>query len=411
MPDAGHSLGVAAGVVLAGAVLFSALQTVVLPRGGFTGITRFVFAVADRVFVSHGHRRPVPKRFSSLYAPVALVSLPFAWCMLVTFAFALIFWGLDEGPFYDAFVVSGSSLFTLGFAKPDGAGLTWLTFVEATIGLGLVALLISFLPTLYAAYSDRERGVGLLEPLVGTPPSAVELLRRLHVAHSVDGATVWTPASEWFVALAQSHTAFPALCSFPSQQPGLSWVVTAGTVLDGAALRLSLFHGDRRVGADTRGPTTADIAPAVLVLAHGIPAMGRVARSAGLDVPEPASLIDLLAAAGDDLPTISVTRDEYERAVREMVASGVAGDAATGPAATTTPESADTGADTGLGTDAIDTDRGWRRFVWLRSGYDTAVTGLAGHTRAPAAPWTSDRALHVGRPRFFRRRPLPLDHP
>ncbi len=408
MPDAGHSLGVVAGMVLAGTVLFSALQTVVLPRGGFTGITRFVFAVADRVFVSHGHRRPVPKRFSSLYAPVALVSLPFAWCMLVTFAFALIFWGLDEGSFYDAFVVSGSSLFTLGFAKPDGAGLTWLTFVEATIGLGLVALLISFLPTLYAAYSDRERGVGLLEPLVGTPPSAVELLRRLHVAHSVDGSTVWTPASQWFVALAQSHTAFPALCSFPSQQPGLSWVVTAGTVLDGAALRLSLFHGDRHLVADPQDPTAADIAPAVLVLAHGIPAMGRVARSAGLDVPEPAGLIELLAAAGDELPAISVTRDEYDRAVRELVAAGVARDAGTGAVATTAPEPGDTGT---VDTGAVDTDRGWHRFVWLRSGYDTAVMGLAGHTRAPDAPWTSDRALHVGRSRFFSRRPLPLDAP
>lgn len=389
MSDVGHFLVILVGVALSGSVLFSALQTVVLPRGGLTGITRFVFATADRVFVSRGAHRPVPKRFSSLYAPVALVSLPFAWCMLVTVAFAFIFWGLDTGSFYDAFVVSGSSLFTLGFAKPNGAGLTWLTFVEATIGLGLVALLISFLPTLYAAYSDRERGVGLLEPLIGSPSSAVELLRRLQLAESVDGSAIWAPVSQWFVAVAQSHTAFPALCSFPSQQPGLSWVVTAGTVLDGASLRLSLHEG---LGAPTAtdgtggdGGATHRPTPAVLVLAHGVPAMARVARSAGLEVPEPLTLVDLLARADEEPPEISVTRPEYDAAVAAIVASGVV-----------KPPT----------REAL--DLGWRRFARLRSGYDRSITGLAGYTRAPGAPWTSDRALAVGRPRFFSRKPLAL---
>jgi hypothetical protein len=380
MEDLDHLAAVVVGMALAAAVLFSALQTVVLPRGGLTGITRFVFAAADRVFVSRGHWRPVPNRFSALYAPVALVSLPFAWCMLVTLAFAFIFWGLDAGTFYESFVVSGSSLFTLGFAKPDGAGLNWLTFVEATIGLGLVALLISFLPTLYAAYSDRERGVGLLEPLVGAEPSAVELLRRLHFATAVDGNAIWGPTSTWFVAMAQSHTAFPALCSFPSQQPDLSWVVTAGTVLDAAALRVSVYEGSAAPLDGTPTGPTQHVAAPVLVLAHGIPALGRVARSAGLDVPEPPGLVELIGYKDRELPAISVSREEYDEALQALSDAGVVAD--------------------------VDAERGWHRYAWLRSGYDTAVIGLAGYTRAPEAPWTSDRALHVGRPRFFSRRPL-----
>ena len=39
------------GVVLVMAVLISALETVVLPRNGFTRIARCVFAVADRILV------------------------------------------------------------------------------------------------------------------------------------------------------------------------------------------------------------------------------------------------------------------------------------------------------------------------------------------------------------------------
>jgi hypothetical protein len=37
------------------------------------------------------------------------------------------------------------------------------------------------------------------------------------------------------------------------------------------------------------------------------------------------------------------------------------------------------------------------------------VRALAGLTKASPAPWTTDRAAVVGRPRFLRRRPLPVD--
>ena len=37
--------------------------------------------------------------------------------------------------------------------------------------------------------------------------------------------------------------------------------------------------------------------------------------------------------------------------------------------------------------------------------------GLAGLTHAPPAPWTSDRALIVGRPRFFSHKPLVTREP
>ena len=196
-----HWVSVAAGSLLVAAVLVSALRTVVLPQGGLTGITRFVFAVANRLFTSKGTRRVMPRRLSGLYAPAALVSLPFAWCMLIAVGFAFIFWGLDVGSLNDAWVVSGSSLFTLGFARPDGTGLVWLTFVEATIGLGVVALLISFLPTLYTAYSAREQGVGMLAPLTGSPASATQLLWRLHAAQSLAGSGTWSTTSAWFVAV------------------------------------------------------------------------------------------------------------------------------------------------------------------------------------------------------------------
>ena len=46
-----HVVAIFVGIVLVMSVLVSALETVVLPRHGFTRIARFVFAVADRVLV------------------------------------------------------------------------------------------------------------------------------------------------------------------------------------------------------------------------------------------------------------------------------------------------------------------------------------------------------------------------
>ncbi|HEY5887174.1 MAG TPA: hypothetical protein VIT24_05560, partial [Acidimicrobiales bacterium] len=381
-------LAVAVGSLLVAAVLVSALRTVVLPQGGQTGITRFVFAVANRVFTGANTRRILPRHLSGLYAPVALVSLPFAWCMLIAVGFSFVFWGFDIGSFSDAWVTSGSSLFTLGFAKPEGGGLIWLTFVEATIGLGVVALLISFLPTLYAAYSAREQGVGMLAPLAGSPASATQLLWRLHAAHSLAGAGTWSSTSAWFVAVEQSHIAFPALSQFPPQQEDRSWVATAGSVLDAAAIAISVAEIEKGQPVDAAadaGGERPHVGGLLLVLTHGSSAIVGTARASGIDVEDPPALVDLVLGTDHDARPISVERREYDEAVEFLAKAGVVG--------------------------AVDTERGWVIFSRIRASYDTALRGLAGLTHAPPAPWTSDRALIVGRPRFFSHKSLDTREP
>jgi hypothetical protein len=79
---------------------------------------------------------------------VALVSPPLVWMVTVIIGFTLIFWGADSGTLERSFEISGSSVITLGFAAPTGGARTWLAFIEAVIGLGLLALPISYLPTI-----------------------------------------------------------------------------------------------------------------------------------------------------------------------------------------------------------------------------------------------------------------------
>ena len=55
-----HVIAALFGVVLVMAVLISALETVVLPRDGFTRIARCVFAVADRILVHRWRNLATP---------------------------------------------------------------------------------------------------------------------------------------------------------------------------------------------------------------------------------------------------------------------------------------------------------------------------------------------------------------
>ncbi len=76
--------------------------------------------------------------------------------------------------------MSGTTFFTLGLGDvTPRAPLTRLvTAVEARTSFGFLAIVISYLPVLYGAFSQREVNISLLDARAGSPPSAGELLRR-----------------------------------------------------------------------------------------------------------------------------------------------------------------------------------------------------------------------------------------
>jgi hypothetical protein len=312
-----------------------------------------------------------------MYAPVALVSLPLVWMILMMLAFTGIYWGTLDLSWSRAFEISVSSLTTLGFAEPNGSGRIWIAFVEATIGLGLVALLISYLPTIYSAYNGREKGANRLRPIAGTPPSAPDFIQSLQRIGSFESPDLWRNAADWMLDLEQTHTAFPILSYFPESDPEQSWVATVGTVLDASALVFAVSDIDfAEVFADVqKGPLT--------VLVYGLPLIVRIARAVNVPLDPPSRLQDFMAHAGEPAPSVSVTREEYVAAMTSL--AGI------------------------LDIEAGREDEAWRRFAWIRSAYDPALRALAGVTLAAPAPWTTDRPAKVGKPRFLRRRPLPVD--
>ena len=223
--------------------LSSALSTFVLPRAARSQLNRIVFGLLRRLFdfiLHFAKTYPRKDAVMAYYAPIGLMLLVPTWYILIMLGFAAMYWAMGVGDFFAAIRLSGSSLLTLGFESNSSFPITLFEFLEAMLGLILVALLIAYLPTLYSAFSRREQVVNMLEVRAGSPPSALEMLLRFHRNQGLEKlADYWKVWEAWFADVEESHTTLPALIFFRSPRAENSWVTAAGAVLDAAAITLS----------------------------------------------------------------------------------------------------------------------------------------------------------------------------
>ena len=235
------------GMVLVITTLSAAIRSFVLPRNEvvrlnvwvFMGI-RTIFDAAAKLANSYERR----DRIMAHYAPVALVALPVFWEALVSVGYTSIYWAVGEGSLWKCYNLSSSYLLTLGTTKTNHGVEAALGYSEATLGLLLLTLLLSYLPTIYQAFSRREATVALLELRAGTPPTAAALLGWLNHDGSVQNdEQQWADWERWFIEIEESHTSLPILSFFRSPQPGRSWVTASGLILDTAALLFAAVDG------------------------------------------------------------------------------------------------------------------------------------------------------------------------
>ena len=335
------------GLLLVIFTLLSAVKTFVLPRGTTDRITRAVFLTSRFLFELRMRSLKTyleRDRLMAYYAPVSLLALLPCWLALILAGFGLMFWGNGAPNWQAALRQSGSSLFTLGNNEAQGVLGLALEYSEAAIGLILVALLIAYLPTMYAAFSRREAAVSLLEVRAGSPPSALEMILRFHRIHGLTALhDLWLAWEVWFADVEESHTSLAALSFFRSPKPGHGWVVSAGAVLDAAALAnaaLDIPH-DPQADLCIRG--------GYLCLRH----ICDLFRIPYAPHPKP-----------DD--PISVQREEFDALRRAMQAEGI-------PL-------------------KPDLEQAWRDYAGWRVNYDAVLIALCSLTMAPPALWSSDRA-------------------
>ncbi len=226
-----------------------AIRSFVLPRNESVRLNIFVFSGVRALFdfaARQARTYSQRDRILAHYAPVGLVALPIGWLALVGLGYTGIYWALGVKDFTRSYELSGSSLLTLGTAKQSGFVVNVFSYSEATLGLLLLTLLISYLPTIYQAFSRREIVVAQLELRAGMPASATGLLCWLgHDNDFSNDDAQWLAWEQWFVELDESHTSLPVLAFFRSPQAGRSWVTAAGLILDAANLLFSALDAPR----------------------------------------------------------------------------------------------------------------------------------------------------------------------
>lgn len=336
------------GFLVVALTISSALATFVLPRAARSQLNRIVFGIMRRVFdfiLKFARTYERRDAIMAYYSPISLIMLVPVWYVLIMAGYIAMYWSLGVGDVITDFRFSGSSLLTLGFATSDHPAVNALSFSEALIGLLLVALLMAYLPTMYAAFSRREQAVNMMQVRAGNPPSALEMLLRFNRIHGLDKLTdYWKTWEIWFADVEESHTTLPALVFFRSPRAENSWVISAGAVLDTAALTLSSID----IPYEASG---------ALCVRAGFLALRGIA-----------DYFDISHPRDPHYPTtpITVTRAEYDEVIRKLEEAGL-------------PIKADR-------------EQAWKDFAGWRVNYDRVLLVLCTLVMAPPAPWSSDRA-------------------
>lgn len=339
------------------ATVLSAVRSTVLPRaaqsriaGGSVRAVRAMFRLRTHRASSYEDR----DRATAMLGPVAALGMLATWLLLIAAGYVLIYLGVTRGSLARCIELSGSSIFTLGTTSDRRLGPSVLTYSEAGLGLLILALLITYLPSIYNAFARRETGVSLLQVRAGSPPRGVSMLIRYHrIEERLSELTeLWRQWEAWFADIEESHTTFPILCYFRSPQPERSWITAAGALLDGASFWVACVeHG---VDADAQ-----------LCIRAGYLALRRIADTLGVIYPPDPS-------PGDP---ITIDRFEWDGAMAEMESAGI-------------PLRADR-------------ELAWRDWRGWRVNYDAVLLRLARLVEAPPAPWVSDRspnAVLLGEP-------------
>jgi hypothetical protein len=247
------------GLLLIVGSLWDGFETIILPRRVtrqfrptqlFYRATWILWSgVARRV----GNQKQL-QNLVSYFGPLSLIMLLGVWGVSLIVGFALLQWALGsqlavpEGKanFATDLYMSGTTFFTLGLGDvtPRSGLARLLTVTESGVGFGFLALIISYLPALTSAFSHREVNVSLLDEWAGSPPSALELLRRNGGGSQADDVEHFLRDWErWSAELMESHLSYPVLAYFRSQHENQSWVAALAMVLDLCALVLVGIDG------------------------------------------------------------------------------------------------------------------------------------------------------------------------
>jgi hypothetical protein len=250
-------IGATVAVLMIAIVLIDAFEVMILPRRVRRSfrLARMIYVLTWRLWLALAQLLPVGRRRQSLlsvFGPLSLFALIGVWAVGLVGGFALIHWSMRtavagaDGDFGSYLYFSNTTFFTLGYGDlvPTGRFSRFLSMIEVGLGLIFLAVVVSYLPVLYQAFSRREITISLLDARAGSPPTAGELLRRLGEAQSLASVgSLLVEWERWAAELLESHMSFPVLGYYRSQHENQSWVAALAAILDTSALIIAGVDG------------------------------------------------------------------------------------------------------------------------------------------------------------------------
>jgi hypothetical protein len=236
-----------------GLVLWDVFQGIVVPRPtpGRFRIARYVVPPSWRLwraFATRTRTGLARDALLGLFAPGAAILLLLMWLAGLVLGYGLLFYALrgqltpSPANLIDALYFAGSSVLTIGYGDIVAAGgpARLAVLAAAATGLGLVALVVTFLFSLFASYQRREILVVTLSARAKSPPSAIALLEtHAHLGLKDELPSLFRQWEEWTAEVLDTHVAYPLLGYFRSSHDNVSWISALGAVLDASALVLT----------------------------------------------------------------------------------------------------------------------------------------------------------------------------
>jgi hypothetical protein len=187
--------------------------------------------------------RAVARRFGpatadtllGFFGPLALIVQLVVWAIGLVIGYSLLEWAVAGGSFHDR-VLSSSGLFLSAGSSGGSTALRVVQLLEAATGVGVLFIVIGYMPSVYSAFSRRETAVSQLATRGGSPPAAGTLL------HRAAGHERWRDLErdlrsweEWAAELMETHLSYPLLSFYRSQHVGQNWLAALTAMVDVSA--------------------------------------------------------------------------------------------------------------------------------------------------------------------------------
>jgi len=170
-----------------------------------------------------------------LFGPLALLLELAVWVIGLMIGYGLLEWAVAGGSVSDSFLGS-SGLFLSAGSTNGSTGLRIVELLEAATGLGVLFIVIGYMPAVYTGFSRREIAVSQLATRGGSPPAAGTLI------HRAAGREHWRDLErdlqgweEWAAELMETHLSYPLLAFYRSQHVNQNWLAALTAMVDVAA--------------------------------------------------------------------------------------------------------------------------------------------------------------------------------